>query len=135
MVVFGLISSAFDLLTFAVLLLAFHASEATFQTSWFMTSLLTELAVVLILRTNKPAFRSNPSRLLLWSTLAVAAATFAIPFLGALSSAFGFVPLSALQVGAVVAIVVGYVVATEFAKARFLRWEERRDRLADGLRN
>ena len=82
MIVFGLISSVFDLLTFAVLLLVFHASEATFQTSWFMISLLTELAVVLVLRTHRPAFRSRPSRLLLWSTLAVAAATLAIPFLG-----------------------------------------------------
>ncbi len=113
MVVFGLISSAFDLLTFAVLLLVFHANEATFQTSWFMISLLTELAVVLVLRTHKPAFRSRPSQLLLWSTLAVAASTLAIPFVGALSSAFGFVPLSTFETGAVVAIVSGYILATE----------------------
>jgi P-type Mg2+ transporter len=119
MVVFGLISSVFDLLTFAVLLLVFHASEATFQTSWFMISLLTELAVVLVLRTHRPSFRSSPSRLLLWSTLAVAAATVAIPFLGASSSVFGFVPLSPLQMGAVIAIVLGYVVATEVAKVWF----------------
>jgi Mg2+-importing ATPase len=119
MVVFGLISSVFDLLTFAVLLLVFHANEATFQTSWFMISLLTELAVVLVLRTHRPSFRSSPSRLLLWSTLAVAAATVAIPFLGALSSVFGFVPLSPLQMGAVIAIVLGYVVATEVAKVWF----------------
>jgi len=121
MVVFGLISSVFDLLTFAVLLLVFHANEATFQTSWFMISLLTELAVVLVLRTHKPAFRSSPSRLLMWSTLAVAAATFTIPFLGALSSVFGFVPLSAYQMGAVIAIVLGYIVATEVAKAWFFQ--------------
>ena len=71
MVVFGLISSVFDLMTFAVLLLVFHADQATFQTSWFVVSLLTELAVVLVLRTHRPAFRSTPSRLLLWTTLAV----------------------------------------------------------------
>ena len=121
MIVFGLISSVFDLMTFAVLLLVFHADEATFQTSWFMISLLTELAVVLVLRTHRPAFRSRPSRLLLWSTLAVAVATLAIPFLGPLSSVFGFVPLSALQMGTVIAIVVGYIVATEGAKAWFYR--------------
>ena len=85
MVVFGLISSVFDLLTFAILLLGFHANEATFQTSWFMISLLTELAVVLVLRTHKPAFRSNPSRLLLLSTLAVGTVTFKTPFLWHLS--------------------------------------------------
>jgi Mg2+-importing ATPase len=123
MIVFGLISSVFDLLTFAVLLLVFRANEATFQTSWFMISLLTELAVVLVLRTHRPAFRSRPSRLLLWSTLAVAAATFTIPFLGSPSAAFGFVPLSALQLGTVIAIVVGYIVATEVGKAWFFRTE------------
>ena len=121
MIVFGLISSVFDLLTFAVLLLVFHAGEATFQTSWFMISLLTELAVVLVLRTHKPAFRSSPSRLLLWSTLAVAAATLTIPFLGALSSVFGFVSLSALEMGAVITIVLGYIVATEAGKVWFFR--------------
>ena len=81
-IVFGLISSIFDLLTFAALLLVFHADQPTFQTFWFIVSLLTELAVVLILRTERPAFRSSPSRLLLWTTLAVAAGTLAIPFLG-----------------------------------------------------
>ena len=124
MIVFGLISSVFDLLTFGVLLFVFHADEATFQTSWFMISLLTELAVVLVLRTRKPAFRSRPSRLLLWSTLAVATGTFAIPFLGGLSSLFGFVPLSAMELTAVVVIVGGYILATEVAKAWVFRGED-----------
>ncbi len=125
MIVFGLISSVFDLLTFGVLLYVFHAGQAVFQTSWFMISLLTELAVVLVLRTRKPAFRSQPSRLLLWLTLAVAAATFAIPFLGGLSALFGFVPLSTMELGAVVAIVAGYIVATEVAKAWYFRLENK----------
>ena len=42
MIVFGLVSSVFDLLTFAALLLVFRAGEATFQTTWFVVSLLTE---------------------------------------------------------------------------------------------
>jgi P-type Mg2+ transporter len=130
MIVFGLISSAFDLLTFAVLLLVFHANEATFQTSWFVISLLTELAVVLVLRTHKPAVRSSPSRLLLWSTLAVSLGTLTIPFLGELSAVFGFVPLSVLQMGAVVVIALGYIVATEAAKAWFFRLENTAQPLA-----
>jgi Mg2+-importing ATPase len=128
MVVFGLISSVFDLMTFAVLLLVFHADQATFQTSWFVVSLLTELAVVLVLRTHRPAFRSQPSRLLLWTTLTVSVATLAIPFLGPLSSVFGFVPLSALQMGTVIAIVIGYIAATEGAKAWFYRRRSKRIR-------
>ncbi|MFZ2156151.1 MAG: magnesium-translocating P-type ATPase [Bradyrhizobium sp.] len=126
MVVFGLISSVFDLVTFAVLLLVFHADQPTFQTFWFIVSLLTELAVVLVLRTHKPAFRSKPSGLLLWTTLAVAAATLAIPFLGAPAAVFGFVPLSALQMGTVIVIVIGYIAATEAAKFWFYRGKSRR---------
>ncbi|WP_249779354.1 magnesium-translocating P-type ATPase [Bradyrhizobium sediminis] len=126
MVVFGLISSVFDLMTFAVLLLVFHADQPTFQTFWFIVSLLTELAVVLVLRTHKPAFRSKPSGLLLWTTLAVAAATIAIPFLGSPGAVFGFVPLSALQMGTVIVIVIGYIAATEAAKFWFYRGKSRR---------
>jgi Mg2+-importing ATPase len=121
MVVFGLISSVFDLVTFAMLLLVFHADQATFQTTWFVISLLTELAVVLVLRTRRPAFRSRPSRLLLWTTIAVTITALTIPFLGPLASAFGFAPLSALQMGAVVIVVVGYIAATEGAKAWFYK--------------
>ena len=57
--------------------------------------------------------------MLLWTTLAVTSATLAIPFLGPLSSVFGFVPLSVPQIGTVIAIVVGYIAATEGAKAWF----------------
>lgn len=123
MIVFGLISSVFDLLTFGVLLYVFHAGETLFQTAWFMISLMTELVVVLILRTRKPAFRSRPSRLLLCSTIAVATATLAIPFLGPASAIFGFVPLSPVELIAVVLIVAAYIVATEIAKMWFFRHE------------
>ena len=121
MVVFGLISSVFDLITFAALFVIFHAGEAAFQTAWFMISLLTELLVVLILRTRRPVIRSGPSRLLFMSTLVVAVTTMAVPFLGALSTAFGFVPLSWAEIGAVVAIVSSYIIATEAAKVWYFR--------------
>jgi Mg2+-importing ATPase len=126
MVVFGLISSVFDLLTFGMLLLVLHADQATFQTTWFVISLLTELAVVLVLRTHGPAFRGRPSRLLLWTTVAVATVALSVPFLGPFASAFGFVPLSSPQMVAVVVIVVGYIATTEWAKARFYRAQSTR---------
>jgi Mg2+-importing ATPase len=121
MIVFGLISSVFDLLTFAVLLHVLKAGQPLFQTAWFIISLLTELAVVLVLRTRRPALQSRPSRLLLWSTLAVGAATFALPYLGPVSAIFGFVPLSAGEIGILVLILAGYIMATELAKARVFR--------------
>ena len=121
MIAFGLVSSVFDLVTFALLLLVFHADQPTFQTFWFIVLLLTELAVVLVSRTRRPALCSRPSHLLLWTTLVVAAGTLAISFLGPLSSIFGFVPISALQMSTVIAIVIGYIAATEGAKVYFWR--------------
>jgi Mg2+-importing ATPase len=132
MIVFGLISSVFDLLTFGVLLRVFHAREPVFQTSWFIISLLTELAVVLVLRTRKPAWRSKPSRLLLWSTIAVIVMTFAIPFLGPVSSAFGFVPLLPMELAAAAGIVLAYIAATEATKRWFYRPGGRQRRSLSG---
>jgi P-type Mg2+ transporter len=121
MIVFGLLSSVFDLLTFAALLLLFHAGEAAFQTTWFVVSLLTELGVVLVLRTRGPAWRSRPSGLLLWTTVAATAFALATPFFGRVSTLFGFVPLSTVEMGTVAGIVIAYLAATESAKRWFFR--------------
>jgi P-type Mg2+ transporter len=121
MIVFGLVSSIFDLLTFAALLLVFRAGEATFQTTWFVVSLLTELGVVLILRTRGPAWRSRPSALLLWTTIAATVFALAVPFFGSWSTLFGFVPLSTLEMGTVAGIVAAYLGATEATKRWFFR--------------
>jgi Mg2+-importing ATPase len=121
MVVFGLLSSFFDLLTFLVLLEGFGANEATFQTAWFVVSLLTELVVVLVLRTQGPAWRSTPGRLLLWTTVAVGALALAVPYLGPFAAAFDFMPLPWPLIGTLALIVIGYVLSTEAAKLRFFR--------------
>ncbi|MEO6340185.1 MAG: magnesium-translocating P-type ATPase [Caulobacteraceae bacterium] len=121
MIVFGLISSAFDLLTFGLLFWVFKAGAATFQTAWFVISLLTELAVLLVLRTQQPAWRSRPARLLVWSTVAVAALALAAPYLGSVSSLFGLAPLPPTLLAALVLTLAGYAVVTELAKQRFFR--------------
>ncbi|HEU5144837.1 MAG TPA: magnesium-translocating P-type ATPase, partial [Dermatophilaceae bacterium] len=53
MITFGLLSSAFDLVAFAVLLQVFHADATAFRTGWFIESALTELAVLFVLRTRR----------------------------------------------------------------------------------
>jgi Mg2+-importing ATPase len=118
MLVFGLVSTAFDLLTFWVLLGVFEADAALFQTAWFVVSLLTELAVLLCLRTQGPMWRSAPSAFLLWSSAAVAAAALALPYLGPLSRAFGFVPLPWPLVATALLVVAAYLGATEAVKIR-----------------
>lgn len=119
MLIFGLISTAFDLVTFFVLLHVFHAQEALFQSTWFVVSLLTELAVVLVLRTRMPCWQSRPGRLLWASTATIALLAIALPSLGSISTAFGFMPLPPHLLGIGLAIVAAYVCATELAKCRF----------------
>lgn len=121
MVVFGLLSTAFDLLAFAILRWGLNAGEQLFQSAWFVISLLTELAVLLVLRTRGPAWRSRPGALLVWATLGAGVGGVAIPFLPPLAGLFGFVPLPAAAVGVVVLVVAGYVLATEGAKRLFYR--------------
>ncbi len=121
MVVFGLVSSVFDLLTFAALLLVFHAAEGEFRTAWFLASLLTELGVVLVLRTRLPAWQSRPGTLLLWATLAVFVVACALPWVAPLAAALGFVVLPAGLWAALAAIVLGYLAVTEAVKRVVLR--------------
>jgi Mg2+-importing ATPase len=121
MIVFGLVSTVFDLLTFALLLKVFHAGEAQFQTAWFVVSLLTELAVLLVLRTQLPAWKSAPGRLLLWTTVGVIALALALPYTGPLAAAFGFVALPTSLMLASLLVVAAYVATTEGAKQKFYR--------------
>jgi Mg2+-importing ATPase len=120
MVEFGLLSSIVDLLMFAVLLGVFRVTPELFRTSWFVESLLTELAVVLVMRTRRPFFRSRPGTLLLVSTLAVIPLAFALPY-APFATVFGFVRLPGPIVSAIVAITVIYVAATEVQKMSFYR--------------
>jgi Mg2+-importing ATPase len=120
MLVFGLVSSFFDYLTFGALLALLRATERQFQTGWFVESLMTELFIVLVIRTQRPFLRSRPGTLLLASTLLVAGATIFLPYtpLGAL---FGFEPLPAGFVLLLLGITGAYLMASELVKGWFFR--------------
>jgi Mg2+-importing ATPase len=120
MIVFGLVSSAFDVLTFVILLRGADASPERFRTGWFVESLLTELVVALVVRTRRVFYRSQPGALLLWSSLAMIAVTPLIPFLPG-ADYLGFVPLPSRVLAALALVTALYVVATEAAKRWFYR--------------
>jgi Mg2+-importing ATPase len=120
MIEFGILSSAFDVLTFGVLLIGFRAGPQIFQTGWFVESLLTELVVALVMRTRRPFFRSRPGTVLLTSTVVLIALSLVLPYL-AFARVFGFVPLPTWLSLAIVVIAVLYVAATELLKRWFYR--------------
>ena len=119
MIVFGLVSSVFDFIAFAVLRLGFHAGATLFHTGWFVASMLTELLVLMVLRTQRPFFRSRAGKPLVVSSLAVAAITLALPYSGGLAHVLGFVPLSRTLLLALLAITAGYIVTAELVKRVF----------------
>jgi Mg2+-importing ATPase len=124
MVVFGLVSSLFDAVTFAFLLLVAGATAQIFQTGWFVESLITELAIVLVVRTRKAFWRSRPGALLSWLTLAVALFAVAIPYLPG-AGWFGFVPLPWWVMAGLTAITLAYLAASEATKRWFYSREGR----------
>ena len=131
MFTFGAVSSAFDFLTFGLLLWVFSASAELFRTGWFVESLLTELVIALVVRTRRPFFRSRPGRLLLAATAGVAAVTFALPYLP-FADSLGFVPPSAALLAALLGVTALYVVGTEVTKRLLYRRLET-DRVAPPL--
>lgn len=118
MVLFGLVSSIFDFLTFGMLLYVFQSTEEEFRTGWFIESLLTELVIALVVRTRRVFFRSRPGKLLLVSTVVVIGITLALPYLP-FNSLLGFVPLPAPLMLLMIGLTVLYVVVTEVAKKYF----------------
>ncbi|MDD5199784.1 MAG: magnesium-translocating P-type ATPase, partial [Terrimicrobiaceae bacterium] len=122
MIVFGLVSSVFDFLTFVVL---FHlgATMEQFRTGWFIESIVSAALIVLVIRSRRPLFASRPSGLLAIATAAivcVALLTPHLPFAGAL----GFQPMPAAFYPIIALIVLLYVATAEVAK----RWFYRRTR-------
>jgi Mg2+-importing ATPase len=120
MVEFGVLSSVFDFLTFGALLGVFAATPALFRTGWFVESLLTELGIAFVVRTQRPAWRSRPGRLLFLTSMAVALLAIAIPYLPH-AGIIGFVPLAPGPLAVLCAITVLYVVTAEATKAHFYR--------------
>ncbi len=120
MVTFGAVSSLFDYLTFGVLLWVVKASEDQFRTGWFLESVLTELLIMLVIRTRKPFFRSRPGRYLFIGTVVVALVTLVLPYTP-LNKILGFTPLGPATLGILCGITVLYIAATEVAKRGFYR--------------
>jgi len=120
MVTFGLISSAFDYITFAVLLIGFKADQELFQSGWFVLSILTELLVMLVIRTQKPFIKSKPAPLLLYSSIGIGIVTLILPYLP-LQKILNITPIPPGILLALLGIAVLYILITEIAKHFFYR--------------
>lgn len=116
---YGLLSSVFDFTTFGLLMLVFHADQSIFQAGWFLESIMTQVFVVYIIRTRLIPFKeSKPAPILVMSTLLVVGAAFMAVLLP-IRTIFHFGLLSLVQIGALVCVVIVYLLFAEIIKNRF----------------
>ncbi|MEY4298646.1 MAG: hypothetical protein RLZZ423_1825 [Cyanobacteriota bacterium] len=120
MLTFGLVSSLYDYLTFAVLLWVLKSGPAEFRTGWFIESVVSAASIVLVVRTHRPLTASRPSRSLALATLAVVILTLLLPNTP-LGRLFGFVPLPPGFLLLLAAVLVAYVLTAERVKRWFYR--------------
>jgi len=118
MLTFGLVSSVFDYLTFGALLLLLNASPEQFRTGWFVESVISASAIVLVIRTRRRFFASRPGPPLVLATLAVAVATLLLPLLP-IAAPLGLTPMSPSFLFLLAAILAAYVLTAELVKRRF----------------
>ncbi len=113
--IMGPMSSLFDFLTFAALLLVFKASPTEFQTAWFLESMVTQILVIFIIRTNGRPWRDFPNPALTASSLIALAVAMALPFTPA-GRWFGFAAPPPLMLTGIGLVVVAYLVSAELLK-------------------
>jgi Mg2+-importing ATPase len=82
---------------------------------------MTELVVVLVLRTRRRAWESRPGRVLWVSTLVMLGVALVLPWVRPVAGSFGLIPLPPGLMLIAVVVVLAYAAATEAAKAWFYR--------------
>lgn len=120
MFVFGFISSLFDYITFFFLLFMINADSPTFRSAWFLESIFTQIAVLLVLRTKKVFFRSMPSILLVISITAISVFTVILPYTF-IGNMLELKPLDPLIYLFVITITFLYIIFVEIAKTFFYK--------------
>ncbi len=124
MLVIGPISSAFDFLTFYILLFVLNADESLFRTGWFVESLSTQVLVIFIIRTRANPFKSRANPVLAATSCAIVLIGALLPF-SPLASYFGFVPPPGQFYLILAAMAVAYLAIVQFAKKGFYQWFDR----------
>ena len=122
MLVIGPVSTVFDMLTFGVLVLLFHADETFFRTGWFVESLVTQILMIFAVRTRRHLFASQPHPSVTALAFGTAALTVVLPFLP-VGAWFEFVALPLPYFAFLLLVIGGFLVMVEVVKRLFYtRW-------------
>jgi len=118
--ILGFVASLFDFIFFAVFR---RAPVVEIRTLWFMMNMLTEVATIFVLRTNRFFLAARrPSWPLTSISLGIIAFTIALPFTSLGADVFSLAVPPWTGLAAVIVLMLLYVAATEAAKLAYLRF-------------
>jgi Mg2+-importing ATPase len=121
-IVFGVVSSVFDFITFYILYKVFHMDGSHFQTGWFIESIATQILVIFAIRTKRsPFWKSSPSRYVIGSAVVVVIFAWVLPFIAPVATLLSFVSLAPSLLLAILAIVGVYFAGVEVTKYFFYK--------------
>lgn len=107
------------------MLKVFSATEALFQTGWFVESLATQTLVIFVIRTAKNPWQSKPSVPLAIMVLIIVFIGILLPF-SPVAKFWGFVPLPATYFIFLLTATLFYLFLVEIIKKRLMwQWIER----------
>jgi len=120
----ALVSSLFDFIFFGIF---YIQGEKAIQTHWFLLSVLTEIFIVLSIRTRKFfLFANPPSPILLFLSIFVIIISFFLPFTNFGHKYFYFLSPTLSSILTVISISFGYLLANEVIKQLYFRHLRRR---------
>ena len=116
---FGLVSSTFDLIFFAIFV---RFGAQTLQTGWFIESIVTELLFFYSIRTRSPLWKSTPPPLgITLLSSSVILLTILLPFLPVIGPSLQLIPLPPHFLLLNLALIFTYLVITETVKIFYYR--------------
>jgi Mg2+-importing ATPase len=121
----GLVSTVFDFIYFG---LFYRISEEVLQTNWFIASVITELLLMLSIRSLLPIEKAGwPAPLIVFLSVAAFLITLALPIIPWTSAFFEFTKPTPAHLGLIVSLAILYLIISELVKrplARFLSKNE-----------
>ncbi|HOX86136.1 MAG TPA: HAD-IC family P-type ATPase [bacterium] len=123
-VTLGLVSTVFDFIYFG---LFYRISPEVLQTNWFIASVVTELLLLVSIRSMLPVEKAGwPAPLIVGLSAAALVLTFALPMIPWTADFFEFIRPSSAHLALILSLALLYLVITELVKrpmARFINRE------------
>ncbi len=118
----GPISSVFDYIIFAILIVVFKAWDhpALFQTGWFVHSLVSQTMIVHVIRTNKiPLIQSRASWAMIIASMTIILIGLYLPF-SPLATTLGMVALPWQYFSFLFVVIISYALVTQIVKSKLM---------------